>query len=212
MNSVILQAKEFFSPMQADWAICGGFALDLFLNRKTRRHSDLDVCVFEPDREAVCAWILQHSWNVFEFQGQGLLRPIYAKNTSIGGHNLMCVRDCDCDLVEFGLGPDGLYDYRFDYRGIVELNYVEFLFNQAQDGYFVFGPQSEVRRDLKKAILQRDGIPYLAPELALLYKSQRPDQAKFREDWDRTAPCLDEEQREWLRGALASCNQGDFQL
>lgn len=210
MDPVILQAKEFFSPMQADWAVCGGFALDL--SGETRRHSDLDVCVFEQDREAVCAWMLQHGWWVFEFQGQGLLRSIHAKDMSVSGHNLMCVRDYDCDLVEFGPGPDDLYNYRFHYKGIVELNYVELLFNQTQDGGFVFGPQPEVRRELGKAILWREGIPYLAPELVLLYKSQRPDQANFQEDWDRTVPCLDEDQREWLRGALASCNQGDFQL
>ena len=55
------------------------------------------------------------------------------------------------------------------------------------------------------------GLPYLAPELALLFKSKntgnrpRPeDQA----DFERACPLLDPEQRAWLRWALAAVDPG----
>jgi hypothetical protein len=53
----------------------------------------------------------------------------------------------------------------------------------------------------------KDGIPYLAPEIALLYKSRNrreADEADFRAA-QRT---LDAEQREWLRSALGKTSPG----
>jgi hypothetical protein len=46
-----------------------------------------------------------------------------------------------------------------------------------------------------------EGIPYLAPEIQLLYKAKglRP---KDEADFTRTLPALDEEHRRWLRDAL----------
>jgi hypothetical protein len=47
-----------------------------------------------------------------------------------------------------------------------------------------------------------DGIPYLAPEIQLLYKAKglRPkDEADFTE----ALPALDQKRRQWLRDALA---------
>ena len=60
--------------------------------------------------------------------------------------------------------------------------------------------EETVRRD-------RQGIPYLAPEVQLLYKSRRArphDEADFA----RVAPTLDLAAREWLRDALAISEPG----
>jgi hypothetical protein len=50
-----------------------------------------------------------------------------------------------------------------------------------------------------------DGIPYLAPEIQLLYKAKgrRP---KDEADFMHTLPALDRERRHWLRGALATAH------
>jgi hypothetical protein len=52
-------------------------------------------------------------------------------------------------------------------------------------------------------VLIADGVPYLAPEIQLLFKSKglRP---KDYEDARRVIPLLNEEQRAWLRAHLPS--------
>lgn len=47
MNELLLQTNNFLSGLQIPWAVCGGFALDLFLNREIRKHSDIDICVLK---------------------------------------------------------------------------------------------------------------------------------------------------------------------
>jgi len=46
------------------------------------------------------------------------------------------------------------------------------------------------------------GLPYLAPEVQLLYKAAHP-RPKDEADIARIAPHLDDEDRRWLRDALA---------
>lgn len=202
MNQLILETQELMSGMGIPWAVCGGFALELFLGEETRVHSDIDVCVFEPDRERVCRHMLQNGWSVYEFRGQGLLRSIYPGKASEPGRNLMCLRE-DCDLVTFHPGgDDGTYYHEFHHKGIAELNYLEFLFNTVQDGCFVFPGQNSVRRELSKAVLSREGVPYLAPELALLFKAGRTEQANSRSDFQAVFPQLDGGQRQWFLESL----------
>ena len=50
-----------------------------------------------------------------------------------------------------------------------------------------------------------DGIPYLAPELVLLFKSKNTGQherPKDQQDFERTLPHLQPVRRAWLRWAL----------
>jgi hypothetical protein len=51
------------------------------------------------------------------------------------------------------------------------------------------------------------GIPYLAPELVLLFKSRNTsnhERAKDQIDFENTLPQLDSERRAWLRWALVA--------
>lgn len=52
------------------------------------------------------------------------------------------------------------------------------------------------------------GIPYLAPELVLLYKSASPDNPCYRLDFQNAAPQLEREALEWLGRALSIVHQG----
>jgi hypothetical protein len=47
-----------------------------------------------------------------------------------------------------------------------------------------------------------DGIPYLRPEVALLFKARRP-RPKDAKDFAAVLPLLDVERRAWLAAALA---------
>lgn len=202
LNDLLLQTKELLDGAGFPWAVCGGFALELFLDREIRWHTDIDICVFEPDRERVWRHMHQNWWSVYEFLGQGLLRSIYPARPSKPGRNLMCVK-LDCDLVRFCPGiDDETYGYEFYNNGIFELNYMEFLFNTTRDGWFVFPGQSGIRREMSKAFLSREGVPYLAPELALLFKANRAEWGRAQTDFEAVFPHLGGEQRQWFLESL----------
>ncbi|HEU5381681.1 MAG TPA: hypothetical protein VFV38_40190 [Ktedonobacteraceae bacterium] len=57
----------------------------------------------------------------------------------------------------------------------------------------------------------RDGIPYLAPEIQLLYKAKdlRP---KDEADFTRVLPALDGKRRQWLAQSLALVHPGHVWL
>lgn len=47
------EMAELLAGFTRPWWICGGWALDLFLDRETRRHDDLDIAVLRPDQVAL---------------------------------------------------------------------------------------------------------------------------------------------------------------
>ncbi len=203
MNDLLVQASNLLSDAPATWAVCGGFALDLFLGRNIRKHGDIDICVFEKDRNDLCRYMLsQDGWNVYEFRGGGKVRPLGRNSRSEAGRNLMCVKD-GCDLVKFYPSDESdLLWYEFFHTGITDLNYLEFLFNTIKDDHFVFGRQTGIKRELSKAILFKNGIPYLAPEIVLLFKASNSESPEYQLDLDETFPHVSGEQRQWFLQSL----------
>ena len=57
---------------------------------------------------------------------------------------------------------------------------------------------------------QRDptGIPYLAPEIVLLFKAKHADRDKDAADFARALPLLDDQRRQWLADALRVVHPG----
>lgn len=71
MNYLLTTTNEFMKNAHIPWAVCGGFAIDMFLGKDTRMHGDIDICVFEKDRETVLRYMVQNDWIVYEFRGNG---------------------------------------------------------------------------------------------------------------------------------------------
>lgn len=202
MNSLLNNTADFLKDAPFPWAVCGGFALELFLGKEVRLHGDIDLCVFEKDRERILPYMLQKGWNVYEFRGNGRLRPLDANAKSETGRNLMCLGE-GCDLVKFyPCEEKPLVYYEFFHTGIQKLNYLEFLFNKADDTHFIFDRERNLTRELSKAILHRDGIPCLAPEIVLLYKASRAENEEYQMDFEQAFPMLRDEQREWFVNGL----------
>ena len=201
-NLMMKELKAFMADANFPWAVCGGFALDLFLDKTIRTHGDIDVCVFEPDRPAVLRYMLSHAWTVYEFRGQGKVRPLDGTALSEPGRNLMCLKE-DCSIVRFYPCEDeGLLYHQFFHTGLASLNYIEFLFGIADGEKLVFDGQRGLVRALSKAILSRDGIPYLAPEVALLHKASNADNPDYQYDFAQTYPSLNDDQRAWFSNGL----------
>jgi len=195
---VFEQLKD--APFQ--WAVCGGYAIDLFLDRTTRIHGDIDVCVFEKDRDAALKYMLDTGWNVYEFRGMGKVRKLNENIKSDAGRNLMCFKD-GCQLVKFyPCEEEGMLYHEFKHVGIKDCDYIELLFNRADDGEFIFRADKEIKREIDKAIMYRRGAAYLAPEIVLLYKAAQPDRNQNRVDYERAYPHMSDGQKAWFMQSI----------
>ena len=195
------ELKAFLADCGFPWAVCGGFALELFLGKTIRAHGDIDICVFEKDRDAILRFLLDRGWRVYEFRGQGKVRPLMKGMQSDPGRNLMCLTE-GCDFVKFYPCEDtGLLYHQFFHKGMKKLCYLDCLFSAVRGDNLVLDPKKGVEREMSKAILSRNGIPYLAPEIALLYKAGNSDNPDYQLDFEETFPHLNEDQRErFLQG------------
>lgn len=196
------QATDFLRPAPFTWAVCGGYALDLFHGHPLRSHGDVDICTLEPERADIVSFMLQQGWCVYEFRGQGKVRPLDADSVSEAGRNLMCFTP-DCQLVRFYPCEDeGLLYHEFLHVDAAPFNYIEFLFNQTSGTRFVFNTASHIERELPHAILKRDDIPHLAPEIVLLHKASNPNEEKHKFDFLQTYPLMSQEQQSWFTQSL----------
>jgi hypothetical protein len=169
--------RELLTAHEIPWAVAGGWALDLFLGRLTREHADLDVAIWRADQHRLRAALTPH-W-IPEVVDNGVLRP-WSSDEWLSLH-----------IHEIHARPasrDGAS--------------LELLLNERDDTAWIFRRDVGVRRALHRAILVRDSIRFLAPEIVLLYKSKAPrptDEA----DFNVVLPALTTERREWLRLAIA---------
>lgn len=204
MAPVLDQARNFLRGARFAWAVCGGYALNLFTAETWRERGDIDICVFEDDRDAVRRYMLDGGRRVWEFYGQGKMRPMDAFTQSRPGRNLMCIKG-DCELARFFGETEGLWYHEFLHTGIKRLNYMEFLFNTAREDRLVFDAARGIERVLFRAIVQRGwGMGCLAPEIALLYRAARAQRPEYQQDFICTYARMDSEQRQWF---LQSLNQ-----
>ena len=95
-----------------------------------------------------------------------------------------------------------VYWLDFQHIGLSQLNYIEFLFNEKTEDEFVYVRDNRVRRKLEKVILEKDGIPYFAPELCLLFKSSDIEREGYQQDFELTVERLNEEQKTWFQEAM----------
>lgn len=157
----------------APWWVAGGWALDLFVG-SGREHDDVDIVVLRDDQHLIREQL--PGWDV-QIAHDGRLEP-----WPLG------------DRVElprngFWARPDPNEPWR-----------LQFLLEQHEGNVWCYRRDPSIRLPLEQIGLNSDsGVPYLRPELVLLYKS-RLDRDRDTVDFERTLPRLDE----WARRRLAS--------
>src|SRR5688572_32870582 len=79
---------------------------------------------------------------------------------------------------------------------------IELMLDEADDDTWVYRREPRIRRPMSTVVRQSpDALPYLAPEIQLLYKSKGP---RERDDVDfaQISPLLAADARMWLHDAL----------
>jgi len=206
------------------YAFCGGYALELFLNKKLRPHSDIDITVFEEDKSNIIEFFLNKGWNTYEQKAEWVdnrivnsyMRSILdSSDTRITELNSVWAIRPGCSFIKLvpRPGEKNIYNKEILHGEQLNFDFIEIIFNKIKDGVFVidsFSSQGKnITRELDKAILyNNEGIPYLAPEVKLLiishpaYLKSDYHKEKNRIDFDATAPFLPKESKDWLIYAL----------
>ncbi len=170
-------AADWFSNTSLPWWIAGGWALDLFIGRGIRAHNDLDVGVLRRDIGEILRVLA--GWDVFEAHKGTLTRLPASARPRAGVNGLWC-------------RPAGAQEW-----------HLELLLDESEGDFWVFRRDTRIRRPFSAILRKTDeGIPYLSPEIQLLYKAKSMRE-RDQQDFEHVCPLLDTLARAWLRNALA---------
>lgn len=173
----VAKIGSLLRELPCPWFVCGGWALDLFLGRVTRAHKDVDIAVARDDQFVVRDYLRRRGW-ALEKAVDGELSPwADGERLELPAHAVWCRND--------NHDPD----------------FFEVLLNEIDGGLFRFRRDKSVTMARgRMSFSSPSGLPVLAPEIVLLYKSNRPEAEDA--DFLSTARSLSEESREWLKNAL----------
>ena len=169
-----------FRHLKVPWAVAAGWAIELHVGGDPRTHEDLEIAIDRSSFPAVQAALPELEWFGV---GDGRVTP-YA--------------DAADDLHQtWGLD-------RRENRWRLDV------FREPWDGdTWVCRRDESLRRPVADAIEHTpDGIPYLAPELVLLFKAKHAAREKDHADLARALPLLELRRRRWLADALRRVHPG----
>jgi hypothetical protein len=166
----------------ARWFVAGGWAIDLYLERVTRPHADIEVALLRRDQAALRDHFPDWQWQQV-----------------VAGAFAPWRRDEWLELPVFEL---------YAHHETIEPRRLEVLLNEARGDEWVYRRNAAVTRPLSACWLtSAAGVHVLAPEIVLLYKSKAP-RPKDEQDFAAVCSRLEPERRAWLRAVLAVCAPG----
>jgi len=219
MDKIILQANNLFKTAGFDYAICGGYGLDMFANKVIREHGDFDILVFNEDKRRAAQFMLDNGWLLFgRFSEHGTVwQFLFYKVNDITDSfwddcpNFWAIKpDCLPQVLQKINRIQGdVYTYQTRKWHVQdEIEFIEIGLDTRENGEYIARDNPRIALPMDKAIMFRDGIPYLAPEVTLLYKTSKASMesayAKPRTEADFKAvmPLLSAEQKDWLMDAV----------
>jgi len=217
MNALVKECFNYFKDCGFTYAICGGYAIELFLNKSIRNtHSDIDISIFDEDRKAVVDFMLKQGWGIFQnikinpdFKGGSASQIKSSDDERV--LNVHCAWAIRPNSTTFKVTPsveNNIFNYKIINKNQTDFDYIEILFNSKYNDDFICDKNKGVARAMNKAILYVDKIPYLSPELILFFKSPPAylesgyHKEKCQADFDEAIPFLSIESKQWLIAAL----------
>ena len=178
------QAALALEGVSAQWAVAGGWALDLWLGSQTREHEDLEIAV-----PAAC-------FPEIRARLEGLGLKLYA------------IDDGQVIALEPGEAPGSRTHQTWVMDPAVNGWRMD-IFREPGDAktwvYRRTGDLSAPRAWANGRTAA--GIPYVAPQIVLLFKAKAARE-KDQEDFSNVAPHLSSEARAWLATALRTTHPG----
>jgi uncharacterized protein (DUF952 family) len=186
LQEVGKRASEAMASFPEPWWVAGGWALDLFLGHKTRPHADLEISILGSDQRALFQHF--HGWDLRLAAPEHTLSPWDGDRIELPYHQVWA-----------RVGPRR----EIDVEGFAaDPTMLGFLLEDERDGEWVYRRHPAIARPLDGfGTRTREGVPIVAPEVALLFKA-KATRFKDDRDFDAALPSLDEDARSWLASAL----------
>ena len=167
------------------WWIAGGWALDLYVGAPGRPHADLELSILSSDQRSLHSHL--RGWDLRAVAPGAQLVPWGGEPLAPPYHQIWARRSSRRadSVAEFASDPTML----------------DFLIEDHVGDEWRYRRDHRVSRPVRDFGSSRDDLPFVRPEIALLYKAKQPRYKDLR-DFRRVAPTLTSEQRAWLRAAI----------
>lgn len=164
------------------WYIAGGWAIDLYLGIVTHAHKDIEIAIFRKDQRELYEYL--DDWFLYKvIPGQEKMETwMKMEWLSSPIHEIHAISKVARKNIDY-----------------------EILLNESDHQYWYFRRNLKIQRSLFKiGKVGYYGIPYLSPELVLLYKAKDYRYFDFN-DFIQSIDLLTIEERIWLNKSLRCC-------
>ena len=200
--NLINKLSTFLKDLNMLWCVSGGWAIDLYLDKNTRDRCDLDISIFYPNHINCIEFFLDNNWRI-----EGKLNNGFKtiQNISDYDNNIHYFWSFPKNVTFISEYTDNNGNRRISYNRKIQhnLDYIEVFFDQIENGYYVYRKDKKIKRIINKAIIKKNNINYLAPEIVLLYKSGSLSDKNIT-DFNVVISSLSIEQKKWLKKSLIS--------
>lgn len=186
----ILAVAQLMAHFPHSWFVSGGWAIDLFRDRVTRDHGDIESGIFRDDQDALhrhlAGWQLSKAVQAPE--GGGWVPWLAGERLEPPIHQILARPGEDA--------PSAIPEF-------------ELFLNERVAGVWQFRRDPRVTRPVQTIVVHSArGVPIMAPEIQLLYKAHH-HLPKDEHDFRGALPLLSPAQRAWLRDTLVLLYPGD---
>jgi hypothetical protein len=177
------EAAQALAGVAAPWAVAGGWALDLWLGRQTREHGDLEIAVPAAGYPEIQARLEALGLRLFDID-DGEVVALAAGEAPTRGFQCWAA-DPAANAWRLDIFREPGDAETWIYRRTGELS----------------GPRAWATGR------SAEGIPYVAPQIALLFKAKWA-RDKDEADFAIVTPRLSPNARDWLAAALRTLHPG----
>jgi hypothetical protein len=174
------EVTERLDGVEAPWCVAGGWAIDLFAGEVSRPHEDIEIAVPAASFPAIRSALPELEFHVV---AAGHAWPVDSAAFAVTHQTWGCERRSGAYCLD--------------------------VFREPHDGdIWICRRDESIRLPYGSVIRQTgDGIPYLAPQIVLLFKA-RNGRRKDSADLAVTLPRLAADDRDWLAWALRLVHPG----
>lgn len=177
--SELMKLAGLLNDFRQPWFVAGGWAIDLFIGDVTRVHKDIEIAIFRKDQNSLREYLF----------GWEFTKVVNGK-MQLWNEN---------EWLELPIHE--IHDHTKNNL----LSELEILLDESSESEWRFRRNLDIARPLSMIRLRSYiGVPFLAPEIVLLYKAKNP-RSKDEDDFYRVCRLLDEERQVWLKQAITVC-------
>ena len=181
--SLPFKLTKVLTGFKKPWYIAGGWAIDLFLDKVTRKHKDIEIAIFRKHQKELYDYL--NDWVLYKAIPRQVKLERWKKNEwlSLPIH----------EIHAFSKN-----------RRLKPINF-EILLNESNYQNWLFRRNLNILRPISKVgKVGYYGIPYLSPEIVLLYKAKEFNNLDFN-DFVRSLDFLTNEELIWLNASIKEC-------